>query len=306
MVSNLSKESGLMTGLAFENYFHQVKEIMKKNIAILILSGVVLTALLVIGSALLTPKVSVDAKAMAAANQLYNAGNYHEAGRIYEQIITQGVQDSAVYFNLGNAYYRQGDLGRAIVNYQRAALLDPRDADIEANLALTREQAGIVTGMESSLADVPGPLGMLAEMTSNWLSLNETAVMSLTFWFLAGLLILGWRLMAPGKVRSTFKFVALLALFLLLLTGLSFVTRVFTESASPGGVIIAPSVAISSEPGEQFVTEYKLQSGTEVSVAETDGDWARLAVPGDVVESWIPLEAIELVTAEQSAHGPLL
>ena len=279
---------------------------MKKNIVLLGITGLFLMGLLAIGSAVLTPKVSADAKAMDAANRLYQVGNYHEAGRVYEQIINQGVQDSTVYFNLGNAYYRQGDLGRAIVNYQRAALLNPRDADIQANLDLTREQTGIVLGLENVLANVPGPLGLLPDLTGNWLTVNETAVLALAFWFLAGLLLLGWRLLEPGKGRSTFRLAAVLFLFILLLTGLSLGTRIYTEQTLPSGVVIAPSVAVSTEPGEMFITEYTLQSGTEVSVAETNGKWARLAVPGDAVESWVPLDAVELVASGQPAYGTLL
>jgi len=279
---------------------------MKRNIVLLVITGMVLLGLLAIGSAVLAPKVSADAEAMGAANRLYQVGNYDEAGRIYEQIIAQGFQDSSVYFNLGNTYYRQGDLGRAIVNYQRAALLNPRDADIQANLDLAREQAGVVLGLENVLANVPGPLGMLLEMTGNWLTVNETAVLVLAFWFLAGLLLLGWRLMAPGRARSTFRFAAVLVLLVLLLTGLSLGTRIFAEQTLPGGVVIAPSVAVSTEPGEEFITGYSLQSGTEVSVAETYENWARLAVPGDAVESWIPLDAVELVASGQLAHGTLL
>jgi len=279
---------------------------MKKNIVLLGITGLFLMGLLAIGSAVLTPKVSADAKAMDAANRLYQVGNYHEAGQVYEQIIDQGVQDSTLYFNLGNAYYRQGDLGRAIVNYHRAALLNPRDADIQANLDLTREQTGIVLGLENVLANVPGPLGLLPDLTGNWLTVNETAVLALAFWFLAGLLLLGWRLSEPGKGRSTLRLTAVLVLFILLLTGLSLGTRIYTEQTLPGGVVIAPSVAVSTEPGEMFMTEYTLQSGTEVSVAETNGKWARLAVPGNADESWVPLDAVELVTSGRLAHGTFL
>ena len=99
---------------------------------------------------------------------------------------------------------------------------------------------------------------------------------------------------------------AVLFLFILLLTGLSLGTRIYTEQTLPSGVVIAPSVAVSTEPGEMFITEYTLQSGTEVSVAETNGKWARLAVPGDAVESWVPLDAVELVASGQLAHSTLL
>lgn len=279
---------------------------MKKNIVLLTATSLLLLGLLLLGTTLLAPKVSADGEAMAAANQLYQVGNYHEAGRIYEQLISQGVQDSTVYYNLGNAYYRQNDLGRAIVNYQRAALLNPRDAQIQANLDLVREQAGIVLGLENALANVPGPLGIVVDATGNWLTVNETAVLALAFWFLAGLFILGWRGLEPGRGKSIFRMVTVLALLLFVFTSLSLGTRIYAEQTLPGGVVIAPSVAVSTEPGEQFITGYSLQSGTEVSVAETDGNWARLVVPGDSAESWIPLDAVELVVSGQLAHSTLL
>ena len=274
---------------------------MKRNILFLTLAGIALLGILLAATALLTPEETADAEAVSAANQLYQAGNYSDAIRIYEQLIAQGVEDSSIYYNLGNTYYRQGDLGRAVLNYQRAAQLDPRDPDIEANLELARSLAEF-----PFTATAPGPLGALAKLTSRWLTLNETAVVALTFWFLAGFLFLAWRLLEPGKVRSTLQYGAVAALFILALAGLSLGSRIYAERTQPEGVVVAPVVAVSSEPGEQFITDFSLRSGTEVSLVETQGNWARLAIPGDAIEGWIPLDAVETVASGSLAHDTLL
>ena len=63
---------------------------------------------------------------MTRANERYERGEYAEAAQQYEALIDLGYSDTALYFNLGNAYLESGDLGRAILNYMRARELSPR------------------------------------------------------------------------------------------------------------------------------------------------------------------------------------
>ena len=63
---------------------------------------------------------SGDLEAMTATNALYEDGLYEQAARSYQQLADKGYDDPALYYNLGNAYFKQGDLGRAILNYLRA------------------------------------------------------------------------------------------------------------------------------------------------------------------------------------------
>lgn len=72
-----------------------------------------------------------------------SAGNPGEAVKIYEEIAQENGFSSALFFNMANAYYRQGALGKAILNYKRAQRLSPRDPDIAANLQRAQTQAGI-------------------------------------------------------------------------------------------------------------------------------------------------------------------
>ena len=94
---------------------------MKKTLTTMfIFLGLALILGLLAGRSLLTQTAD-----MSVANSLAANGRYAEAAQAYQQLIDQGAADSAVYYNLGNAYMRLGNLGQAIVNYQRAAQLDP-------------------------------------------------------------------------------------------------------------------------------------------------------------------------------------
>jgi tetratricopeptide (TPR) repeat protein len=265
---------------------------MKRNTVALTLIGLCLIIGLVAAVTLLSPSTTADADAVSAANQLYTVGHHAEAAKILEQLVAQGVQDSVVFYNLGNAYYQQDDLGRAILNYQRAARLAPRDGDIKANLQLAREQA---VGLFPD--DATGPVNSLSNITRNWLTLNETAVVALSLWFTLGFLLLVWRQLQPGTVQTGTKYALIVAAALLALTGLLLGSRLYTENAQPDGVVVADAVAVSSEPGELRTTEFSLHSGTEVNIVETNGDWIRLEMPNGAAQSWIPREAVEMIAA---------
>ncbi|MFC1683828.1 tetratricopeptide repeat protein [Candidatus Zixiibacteriota bacterium] len=85
------------------------------------------------------------------ANQAYQDGQYGQAISLYSQILESGVTNGSVYYNLGNAYFKDNQLGQAILSYERAKRLLPRDADVTANLALANELTAdkLVAGNET-------------------------------------------------------------------------------------------------------------------------------------------------------------
>lgn len=274
---------------------------MKRNAIFFVIIGLLLTVTLLMAGNVLVPVVSADVGAVTAANRLFEAGNYGEAIQVYEQLAAQGVEDSALFYNLGNAYYRSGDLGRAILNFRRAAELDPRDPDIRANLALARTQAD-----DPFAQAAPGPLNTLANLTRNWLTLNETAILALGLWFLAGFgLLIIWRL-EPGKLRAAIQYAWIVVVIFLLIGGLSLGSRIYTERARPEGIVVAPVVAVSNGPGAEYDSGISLTSGAPVSLVETRGPWARLDASDAETERWIPLEAVETIASSAIAHGNLL
>src|SRR5262245_116432 len=75
-----------------------------------------------------------------SANKLYAQGRFPEAAAAYEKLLQSGVSSPVIYFNLGNAFFKSGETGRAIAAFRQAGHLAPRDPDIQANLQFVRNQ----------------------------------------------------------------------------------------------------------------------------------------------------------------------
>src|SRR5215831_6409541 len=84
-----------------------------------------------------------------AANKLYEQSKFAEAAASYEKLLRSGQASESLYFNWGNALFKNGQIGRAIAAYQQAQQMAPRDPDVRANLQFARNQ---VQGPTRSLA----------------------------------------------------------------------------------------------------------------------------------------------------------
>src|SRR6266446_8398495 len=84
---------------------------------------------------------AADESAFAKANQAYNEGRFEEAAGDYENLVRSGNWNANLFYDLGNARFRLGDFGRAILNYERALALDPHHPEADANLRLARDEA---------------------------------------------------------------------------------------------------------------------------------------------------------------------
>lgn len=227
-------------------------------------------------------------EAMRVGNQNYEAGDYAEAVEVYEIIVNAGVQDSTLYYNLGNAYFKNGDLGRAILNYRRAQYLDPRDADVAANLDIARLQT--LDKLES--ADL-GVWTNLVQAAEEWLTLTEAAILALMLWLVTCTFAIA-AILSRRLRRASLWIVAIAGIFLL--AGLlSMANRYYWQTTYPPAIIVAQEIDVTSGPGgaDQYLVEFNLHSGAEVRMIDSRPGWRRIALPGNDFQGWIPTEAVE-------------
>ena len=239
----------------------------------------------------------VDLEAMAASNALYEDGHYEQAARSYQQLVDKGYGDPALYYNLGNAYFKDGDLGRAILNYLRAERLSPRDGDVRANLDFARGQTLDV--LESSEA----PFVRFAASLLSRVTTGELGTVALALWllFASCLLLL---LVGPRRWLAWTKPAVLVTGVLLLLGGGALAGRLYVDSASREAVIVAEEVDVVSGPGARYTPEFTLHAGTEAGLVEKRGAWARIALPGGSLQGWVPAASIEEVAVSRAAISP--
>jgi tetratricopeptide (TPR) repeat protein len=192
---------------------------MKRSFFASALLGLALLAGLVFTVQSWSTTTRTDAQAMAAANQLVKAGHNAEAAQMYEQLARQNPWDATVLYNLGNAYFLQGDAGRALAAYEQAAALAPRDADIRANLALAQQALGLAP------SPAAGPLAVVAGVGNRWLTGDELALLALGAWFAFGLLVFAWRAAQPGRRPAVLRLGMVAALVIVLATSGVWVSR---------------------------------------------------------------------------------
>lgn len=118
--------------------------------------------------------------AFASANRAFAEESYAEAIAGYTGMIESGQHSAAIYHNLALAHHRTGSFGDAILNYERAAKLDPRAPDIRANLRRARK--------DSTTIEAPVPT---REKIANSISPNGWSAMAASGIFALGLLAVG-------------------------------------------------------------------------------------------------------------------
>lgn len=215
-----------------------------------------------------------------AANRLYEQGRFAEAAAGYEAILASGRVSPAVYFNLGNARFKAGQIGRALVAYRRAAERAPRDPDVAANLRFVREQ-------------VNGPTRR-AGAWERWLSrlsLNEWTLLAVgAFW--ATLLLLAAGQVWPGA-RGALRWPVRGALAAtVLLSGALAVVWTRTGSGTEAVVTVRETIAHNG-PFEESPEAFRLSDGAELRVLDRKEDWVQVS-EGRGRPAWVKREAVFL------------
>lgn len=198
------------------------------------------------------------------ANRAFEQGRFKEAISKYEALLQNGTRSSAIYFNLGNACFRDGQLGKAISHYRNAERLTPRDPDLRANLDFARR-----TVQDGNAALPRGILSWSQRLTTNEWSL-----------FLGGSIWLLFGVLLAGRLKPTLRpslgglGVTATALLLVSLSGLGASTLCTRPAAD--AVIISPTAAVRYGPFDESQSNFSLKDGQEILVLDSKSDWLQI------------------------------
>lgn len=215
------------------------------------------------------------------ANQAFKEGHFEEAIDGYYRIIATGHESGHVYYNLGNAYYRANELGRAILNFERARRLIPRDADLDFNLDYTRSQ------IKDAVSDTTDWM----DSTFFWAKRFNLGEVFWAFVLVNGLLwtLLLFRLFF--KPESTF-YMTLVVTGMWLLTGTTLGVNWYKTAIDSRCVVLAPEVDVMAGPETKDTVLFRLHAGTVVENERVEEGWALIRLP-DNKRGWVPSGVVE-------------
>lgn len=224
-----------------------------------------------------------------SANNDFTEGKFQESINKYEKIIEQGYESSELYFNLGNAYYKQNVIAKAILNYERALQLDPNNQDVKYNLELTNR---LVVDQIEVL-----PVFFLTSWihgVKNIFSSDNWAIISIISFVIALIFIaiyLFTRSISMKKLSFWISF------FVFIISVISFIFSYQQKQkivANHTGIIMSPSVTVKSSPDASGTDLFVIHEGTKVWIEDRIADWNEIKL-SDGSKGWLKSEDFEVI-----------
>lgn len=240
-------------------------------------------------AALLLSFVSASAQTKAEADSAYVQERYEQAISLYNKLLETGASAS-VYYNLGNAYYRTGDMAHAILAYERAYLMEPGDADIRFNLQLARTKTIDKIVPESEMFFITWFRQMI-----DWYSADQWGrsvvvcfalfVVSLLLYFFAGRML--WRKVGFGVGVCTLILAVLFHIF-----AYQQQQKLLVRTHA---IVMSSSLTVKSTPSTSGTDLFVLHEGTKVEITDdTMKDWKEIRLADGKV-GWVPVKTIERI-----------
>src|SRR5437867_4677052 len=215
------------------------------------------------------------------ANQDYAQGHFKEAISGYEALARAGQWSANLFYDLGNAYFRVGDFGHAVLNYERALALERHHPEAIANLQIARDEARSLELQQS-----------WPERYFQFASVNQYSIAAaIAFWFAVFAMVM----LIFARRRSATLIATLI--FCLLVSVVAIYAVYTLERGSNGSalaIVTRKNVQARLATADTANSILALPPGSEVKILSTRGDWIYAALPNNL-RGWIPAKDAQQV-----------
>jgi len=215
------------------------------------------------------------------ANQEYAQGHFAEAISGYETLVRAGQWSANLFYDLGNAYFRVGDFGRAVLNYERALALERHHPEATANLQIARDEAHALELQQS-----------WPERYLQFASVNEYSIAAAIAFWLAVFAIV----MLIFARRRSATLIATLMLYLVVSAVAIYAVYTLERGSNGSALAIITGKEVQSRlaTADTANSVLALPLGSEVKILSTRGDWIYAALPNNL-RGWIPAKDAQQV-----------
>jgi tetratricopeptide (TPR) repeat protein len=202
------------------------------------------------------------------AEAAYDAKEYKKSIEAYEELVKQGFTSDKLFYNLGNAYYRNNQLGKAIYNYERANKINPNDVDIKNNLNIAYSKTiDKIESKENFFVSAVKTNVLSTFSTFTWAVLS---IISITLFFTFLYLFIAGPSVIVKRISFFVALIVLCAFIVVYFLGYS---AAKAKKSNEFAVITAPETKVFVEPTSSSVSKFGLHEGTKVRIIELNGDW---------------------------------
>lgn len=234
---------------------------MKKILSIMLLSWTV------------TAMAQSPRELMSQGNVAFQKSDFVTAAKCYGKILESGYANADVYYNLGNAYYRQDEFGQAILNYERALRLKPNFRDAQENLDLANSK------IEDEIKALPELFIVTwARNITTWFSHTGWRIVILCLLALLGAAVAIFVLSRDYLWRKGALIGGIAVTGLLLIAIACSIATGVRQNSHNKAIVTSPLVVVKSSPESNSVDKLILHEGTKVDVEETLGDWHKIHI----------------------------
>lgn len=222
-------------------------------------------------------------------NQSYIDGDYAAAATAYQAIENRGYSSARLYYNMGNAYYKQGQIGRAILYYNRALVISPSMDDARHNLEIAEAQT------KDNIAVVPEFfLNRYMRTLRSAISCSAWSVMSVAFFGVMLLFLLLFLLGSRIKVRKAGFYGAVASLLMFVVVTIFGVSARNSIIDRPGAIVMSSAISVKSSPDRAATDLFVLHEGTKVEVSSEIDGWSEITI-ADGKKGWTESAHLERI-----------
>lgn len=220
-------------------------------------------------------------------NKVYNEGLYDSALVYYQEITDNGLESAALYYNMGNAYFKNNKLPDAILYFEKARKLAPNDEDILYNLGIAN------TMIVDKIEKVPELFyKQWWNYFYNMFDANTWSVISIICWIVL-LIFIGMFILSNSRgMKKTAFYLGLLILFFTIATfGLASQKYYYTKEQKEA-IIFTPTITAKSSPTLNAVDLFVVHEGTKISILDSVQDWIKIKIPDGSI-GWLPSDSVK-------------
>lgn len=227
------------------------------------------------------------------AEAAYRESNFTESIKLYESQIAENKkmkqESPELYYNLGNAYFRNNQIAKAIVNYERALLLNPSDSDIRHNLRFAK------TKIEDKIDSADSFfINQWIQSIQNLYSANTWAIIGIVLFMVLIIAVGAYMISTEITIRKISFYSGIVLLTLMLIANIFAFKQKNKITNRSTGIVMSASVSIYTSPDAHSQELFRLHEGSKVRIKREEGNWFEIVIANGSV-GWLQKKSIEKI-----------